>query len=130
MSPALIQTRGQSRYAEAEQTVQASRVHCLGRAETAAKKKLLRVLLHTRFELKAQAKSERDSFDRDYPAALTDRDLLRAEVDFSGLLSRSFVAVKDTRSAETCSVVLRLPGVDLPGEVRAVPVTFSLERKR
>ncbi len=130
LSPALIQTLGQSGYAEGEQTVQASRVHCLSRAEDAARKKLLRVLLHTRFDLKAQAKSERDSFDRDYPAALTDRDLLRAEVDFAELLSRSFVAVKDARSNERCSVVLRLPGQDLPGEVRAMPVTFRLERKK
>lgn len=130
LSPALIQTRGQSRYAPAEQTVQASRVHCLARAEEAARKKLLRVLLHTRFDLKAEAKSDRDSFEKDYPAALTERDLLRAEVDFSELLARSFVAVKDARSQDTCSVVLRLPGADLPGEIRAMPVTFRLERKK
>lgn len=130
LSPALIQTLGESGYASGEQTVQASRAHCLARAEQAARKKLLRVLVHTRFELRANAKGDKDNFDKDYPAALTDRDLLRAEVDFGELLSRSFIAVKDTRSYETCSVVLRLPGEDLPAEVRKIPVTFRLERKK
>lgn len=110
--------------------MQASRAHCLARAEEAARKKLLRILVHTRFDLRANAKGDKDNFDRDYPAALTERDLLRAEVDFGELLSRSFVAVKDTRSLDSCSVVLRLPGEDLPAEVRRIPVTFRPERKK
>lgn len=131
LSPAMIQTLGKSAYAEGEQTVQASRAHCLARAELAARKRLIRILLHTRFELKSDAKgAARDSFEKDYPAALSERDLLRAEVDFAEILSRSFIAVQDSRAAETCSVVLRLPGEDLPAEVRAIPVTFALEQAR
>lgn len=125
LSPALIQTLGQGGYASGEQTVQAARAHCLSRAESAARRKLLRILVHTRFELKAPRGG--DSFEKDYPAALSERDLLRAEADFAELLSRSFVAVQDARARDSCSVVLRLPGTDLPAEIRATEVTFRPE---
>lgn len=132
LSPAMIQTLGKSAYAEGEQTIQASRAHCLARAEQEARRKLVRVLLHTRFDLKADTRGSatQGTFEKDYPAALSERDLLRAEVDFAEILSRSFVAVQDSRAAESCSVVLRLPGEDLPAEVRTLPVTFHLERAK
>jgi hypothetical protein len=97
-----------------------------------ARVRALRVLLHAHFAIPAQAAADLSGggdFERDYPAVFSERDLLRAELDFAPLLRQGFLALQDSRSREVCSVVFRIEGTDLPARIRAFELSFVPERR-
>lgn len=105
---------------------------CLNRAGATARARALRVLLHAHFEIPAQPAADLSGggdFERDYPAVFSERDLLRAELDFAPLLRQGFLALQDSRSREVCSVVFRIEGTDLPARIRAFELSFVPERR-
>lgn len=110
---------------------------CFSAAEQTARQRSLRVMLHTYFDLSANQATQLDlgtaTFERDYPLSFTDRDLIRAELDFRALLDRGFIALQENRSRDACSVVFRIESTgdqDLPEEIRAVRLTFQPENQR
>ncbi|MBL8022360.1 MAG: hypothetical protein JNM27_21970 [Leptospirales bacterium] len=129
LSPRMIQTVGKSSYAPGELTVEASRVHCSQNALSVARDRMLRVFIHTKFNLKGKGGSGTSGFDRDYPAAMSERELLRAETDFGPLIDRGYIALQDVRAADSCSIVYRLEGEDLSKEIRSVETTFQPRTK-
>lgn len=129
LSPRMIQTVGKSNYASGELTVEAARVHCSQNALYMARDRMLRVFIHTKFNLKGQRATGTSGFDRDYPAALSERELLRAETDFGPLIDRGYIALQDVRAADSCSIVYRLEGEDLSKEIRSIETTFQPRTK-
>lgn len=129
LSPDMIQTIGKARVRGSE--VKADEL-CAASALGQAKRKALSIFLHTKFKLPSRKRTfslqQGSTFPDDYPFPLTDRDYARAEVDFETLLNTGFIALQDTRQAETCTVVFRIRSDDLPGAVRRIQVTFRPEK--
>ncbi len=135
LAPDLLQTVGVAPLdREREQAPGSARSACVKNATRAARRRALRVLLHTHFNLpgsrEEQAASQAGDLERDYPFPLTERDLIRGEIEFAGLLERGYIALQDLRAARECTIVFRIKGRDLPGEIRSTPVDFEPEGMR
>jgi len=126
LSPGMIQTIGKSVYAKGEPTLDASRLHCLENALVQAREKMLRIMVHTKFRLKAGS-GQLTGLEKDYPRPLSQRDMMRADADFGSLLDRGYIALQDVRSTDSCSIIYRLVGENLPEEIKSVETTFKPE---
>ncbi|MCB1324808.1 MAG: hypothetical protein H7A21_11470 [Spirochaetales bacterium] len=102
---------------------------CLDDALVRARERALRVMLHTRFGVPGNtgAAGGLSDFERDFPLEFSERDMIRGWIDFREILDRGFVVLKDNRSRESCLLVYRVQGEDLPAEFRAVPMSFQPE---
>ena len=137
LSTHLLQTVGSVSLDETSRGTASARRLCLSRAEHEARRRSLRVILHTFFEIPGTAGGAlltgTNTFDRDYPIAFTERDLIRAELDFRELLNRGFIALQENRKRDACSVVFRIESAadqDLPDEIRSVRLTFEPENQQ
>ncbi len=132
LSPNVLQTVGQAEI-ESRRYGGSRAAHrlCLNTALRTAKERSLRVMLHTHFDVRpGQERSsgvDSGDFARDYPLDFSERDLIRAELDFRDLLEQGFIALQDNRSRASCSVVFRIEGEDLPAQIRSVSLTFRPE---
>ena len=123
LSPDLLQTIGKAHLPE-DAAGRAARRACRSEALAIAQRRMLRVFLHTRLRLRpgfGSALGQGSSFERDYPVHFSPLELFEARIRFSELLRRSYIAVEDFRSKNTCLLVLRLSGNDLPAEIRNMP---------
>ncbi len=128
----LFQVRGQAKGGE----------HCLREARSVAERRALRAFLHLRFDLPplvsdglaayptalstVSHSDHRDArFESDYPRQFSPSEYREAATAFHFLLSRAFLALQDSRQRDFCQVVLRIPGKDLPAEIRKTVVQFS-----
>ena len=138
LSPSLLQTIGHASYQSARRGSRNDERLCLELAQRKARKRLLKVVLHLYFNISSQdsfdkqkkeASKTKHSFSRDYPAAFSNEELLRAELAFSGFLQRAFIALQDSRDPKQCMVVYRIKGKNLPQEIRQTKVKFKLRPK-
>lgn len=112
---------------EAAPSLAAARAVCVKEAAREARRRAVRVMLHTRFDLPGQAGGSPGALESDYPFPLSERDYIRGEIAFDALLERGYIALQDLRLARECTIVFRIKGRDLPDEIRAVPVRFRPE---
>lgn len=132
LSPGLLQTIGKSEI-EAEIPTDRARKLCRNDARELAERRMLRVFLHTKFELRpgsGDGSFGESDFERDYPVRFSPVEILEARSDFQALLGKSYIAVEDFRSRKNCLIVLRLAGTDLPSEIRATKSSYSPPRTR
>lgn len=133
LSPDVLQTIGRSTLKDSPRSLEGEKRHCLERALHQAERRALTVFLHTYFNLPPRKGSltgqPGEAFRQDYPSPISERDYLRAEVDFKPLLDQGFIALQDSRSMEECTVVYRIVKDDLSREVRSMVVTFQLDVK-
>ena len=130
LTPHLLQTIGRGSLAE-DQDIMTARRLCLEEALHQAVRHALSVFMHTYFEIEAvQSKLSGSgvSFAADYPSTFTERDYIRAEIDFRPLLKEGFIALQDARSREECTVVFRIRQDDIPHRIRNMKVTFRPEK--
>ncbi len=129
LSPKVLQTVGKARVAGSE--IRADE-YCADQALAHAKRKALSAIIHTRFDLPSRKKSislqPGSAFTDDYPFPLTERDYARGLIDFDALIGSGYIALQDTRQAESCTVVFRIRSEDLPAAIRRIQVTFRPEK--
>ena len=99
---------------------------CLYRVRRKAERRALQIFLHIYFDLPAKDAASWD-FLTDYPQSFTERDYLRAEVDFRPLLEKGYIALQDRRDQKTCSIVFRIRESNLSLKIRELPLTFRPE---
>jgi hypothetical protein len=135
LSNHVLQTTGSAQVTETRWGTAGGKRLCLGAAEQEARRRSLRVMLHTRLEIPAGQAAQGDmaaaTFERDYPYAFSVRDLIRAELDFRVLLDRGFIALQENRKRGECSLVFRIEStgeLDLPAEIRQVSLSFEPEQ--
>ncbi|MBI3394888.1 MAG: hypothetical protein HY042_03555 [Spirochaetia bacterium] len=129
LSPDVLQTIAKANTGPSL-TLEQGRQECIREAESKAKRRALRVILHTRFMIKARKSGPSltgSRFEDDYPFSFTERDFIRGELDFEALLGTGYIALQDARESETCTVVYRIEGTDIPALVRMQRVTFRPE---
>jgi len=132
LDPDTLQTIGEALYPALSEGIETQRVLCLKQALDVAKERSLRIMLHTNLNLPARkvtvnataTGTAQKDFDRDYPFPFSKRDLLHAEIDFMPLLDKGYIALQDTRTMEKCTVIFRIKGDDLPGEIRKYKLSF------
>ena len=131
LAPGMLQTIGVAPLErQKEDAPGVARSACVKRAARMARRRALRVVLHTRFDLpggQGPGGQTAQGLEQDYAFPLTERDYIRGEIAFAELLGRGYIALQDLRSARECSIVFRIKGDDLPGEIRSVAVSFRPE---
>lgn len=128
LSRNVLQTIGNAKFRDHKYGTDHARRACLLTAGDLARQRMLRVMLHTHFEIQGQANSsylEQDPFESDYPVEFAPGEYIRAELAFRPLLDKSFIALENARSRSSCQVVLRLVGQDLPSRIRSQTVLFT-----
>lgn len=130
LTPDLIQTIGRSDYPVDGYGLEGARRICTDEALQTARKRSLKILLHTYYNLPAIPSGQgvsASNFERDYPFPLTERDYIRAEIDFQSVLKRGYIALQDMRSSRNCTVVFRIYEKDLIHDIRNSQLTFQPE---
>ena len=131
LTPDLLQTRGGASLPRHADIREARRI-CLERALHRAVRRALCVLLHTHFDIGVEGSVRPNAveggFATDYPHPFTERDYIRAEIDFGPILRKGFIALQDLRSAQECTIVFRIMDSDLPGQIRGLKLTFTPEK--
>ncbi len=127
LSKDLLQTTASSPYPQMDLGSRGIRQVCIDEAIRTAKKRVLRVFLHTYFRIPPTDSVflyDEQQFYRDYPVEFSGSDYIRAEIDFAPLLKNGFIALQDSRGSEDCYVVFRIIESDLPNKIRSSTVSF------
>ena len=106
---------------------------CANRALNRARERALVVILHTYYDIepiRGSSGSSTNTYANDYPHEFRPSELIRAEVYFRPILERGFIALQDNRARKDCTVVFRIEGPNLPGEIRSLPVTYEPDSLR
>ncbi len=135
LSVSVLQTIGWAEYQSTNRGTNHDKALCLRLAQHAARQRILRVMLHVRFDLPSNRTKDSPGpkdFSTDYPLHFRQSDFLRAELKFSPILKRAFIALQDSRDhyKKKCMVVYRITGKHLANEIRQVPVDFKPTQKK
>jgi hypothetical protein len=125
LDPDTLQIFGESAYRNIEEGDAAVRNLCIEDAYREARKKTLSVFMHTYFKIPPSAKSGQSDFGKDYPYNFSDKDYIRAEIDFGPLLEKGFIAMQDIQSVKSCFIIYRIREKDLAEKIRSQKVTFD-----
>ena len=131
LSADIVQTIGQARIRPRGQGgMREARRRCLEDALGHASQRMLSIMMHTYFDIKAGAPRAGmdENFASDYPRSFTGRDYIRAGIAFKPLLRKGFIALQDARSRENCTIVFRIIGSDMPAEIRSLKLKFKPEK--
>ena len=135
VSPSLLQTLGRASYKSEKGGSDKDEALCLKLAQRKARKRLLRVILHTHFRISSRNSfdkergkpvREKTAFEKDYPFSFSDDELLQAELAFQPFLQRAFIALQDSRDPKQCMVLYRVTGENLPEEIQQMKPAFKL----
>jgi len=122
LMPDVLQAVGRADVTRLDAGLDAGRSRCLEEALYNAKNRALRVMLHTNLYIPGGG----DSFDADYPVNFSEGEYIRANVDFSDILSKGYIALQDSRSSSSCFVVFRIMEKDLIKKIKRVDLTFCV----
>ena len=135
----VLQTIGRAEYQSSKRGNRSDRRICLQLAEEIARRRMLQIFLHLRFQknaIRAHDKHFRTKESRtkvikkDYPILFSESDLLQAELAFASILKRASVVLQDSRERNTCMLVYRLHGTNLGQEIRRQVMPFQPESLR
>ncbi|MDH5655368.1 MAG: hypothetical protein OEZ34_05640 [Spirochaetia bacterium] len=127
LSPGVLQTIGKAEVTRLDAGLDAGRTRCLEEALFRAKNRAIRVMFHTNLDISGREGGFAVSdFDADYPVDFSERDYIRANVDFSEILNTGYIALQDSRSSSRCQIVFRIMDKSLIRKIKKVNLTFCV----
>jgi len=128
----VLQTVGKAEVTRLDAGLDAGRSRCLEEALYRARNRALRIMFHTNLDIpggNGQGITDTSSFNSDYPVEFSERDYIRANGDFSEILTKGYIALQDSRSSSNCMVVFRIMEKDLIDKIKKVNLTFCIRYK-
>lgn len=126
----LVQTIGTSEMPRLDTGIIQKRRQCLNAALDNARDRMISIFLHTHQDIDGSGvpvDASMNPYSSDYPVVFSARDIMLGTVTFRNLLDSAFIALQDSRSQKSCTIVLRIIDEDISTKIRAVDLEYELE---
>lgn len=126
----LVQTIGKSKMPQIEAGLIQRRRLCLNSALDEARDRMVSIFLHTNQDIRASplaTNADENSYITDYPVQFSRRDIMLGTATFRQLLDTAFIALQDSRSEKSCTIVLRIIDDKIIDKINQYRLAYELE---